>query len=189
MLIKNVLLLRAVSVVLYWTGFIRFKKVPKVILRQLSRHISNPQRSAGASESNKNIITIKNKTKQNILFKEKNMNGIQLCTYPGCTTDWSWPPAARQKDLFKKHTHGGYIPLHTHITAAMLLIEDADALLSKWRMYDLTRDNIRTGCQNSGHSWIFLQQQDTLPLFETMLLIKEQINTRERFHQRNFDPK
>lgn len=66
---KNALLLRVVSVVLYWTSFIHFKKVPKVILCQLSRHISNPQRSAGASEGNKNIITIKKNT--NILFREK----------------------------------------------------------------------------------------------------------------------
>lgn len=108
---------------------------------QLSRHISNPQRFAGASESNKNIVTIKKNKQKNILFREKNMNRIQSPTQVAQLTDHDLQLQDKRISL-KTHTHGGYIPLHTHITAAMQLIEDADALLSKWRMCDLTPDNI-----------------------------------------------
>lgn len=57
---RNVLLPKAVLDTLHWNRFIRFKKVPKVFLRQLGCHISDPQRSAGASEDNKSITPVKN---------------------------------------------------------------------------------------------------------------------------------
>lgn len=107
---KSALLLPAVPVVWYWSSFIHLEKVPKVILGQLSRHISNPQRSAGASEGNKNITTWE---KQHIVFRGKKHEWNPV-TYPGCTTDWSWPPAARQKDRFKKHTHTEAASHYTH---------------------------------------------------------------------------
>lgn len=67
---KNLLLLRAATVIGYSIGVIRFEKVPKVFLRQLRRHISHPQRSAGASENNQsNTVKTNKQTKQTIQGK------------------------------------------------------------------------------------------------------------------------
>lgn len=180
---KNLLLLRAATVIWYCIGVIRFKKVPKVFLCQLRRHISHPQRSAGASENNQSISTVKKKKKKHGTFRGKRMRSIPP-TQVAQGTDRD-PQLQDKEDLFKKHTHThthtAAASHYTHITAVTMLIENADASLSKWRMCDLTPANIRISCQNCGHSWIFLQQQQTLPFFKIQLLIKEQTHIRGRF--------
>lgn len=71
------------------------------------------------------------------------MNGIQPPTQVAQLTDRDLQLQDKRSSLkTHTHTHTSSIQLHTHMTAAMLLIEDADALLSKWGMCDLTPDNI-----------------------------------------------
>lgn len=73
-----------------------------------------------ATQTSPPLTKQKNKQKQNTTYcSGEKKHEWNPATYPGCTTDWSWPPAARQKELFK-HTHT-HAQAPSHYTHTLLL--------------------------------------------------------------------
>lgn len=77
-----------------------------------------------------------------------------------------------------KQTNGCILAAYILLCALLLQWKFRSFTLSKRQMHtcDRSSGNIRASCQNSLHSWKFLQQQHTLCLFKTELLKAEQVN-------------
>lgn len=92
-----------------------------------------------------------------------------MVTYPGCTIDGSWLPAAKQRELLQQKAQREHSWKNSYIEGA----KDKFLKKKKLKIVTFTFGNIGAGGQNSLHSGKPLQQHNTLAFFVTKFLRKE----------------